>query len=84
MLRLEFAALRVREAVSALSGKALGFAKDERGASMVEYALMAVAVIAIVGAGVAVLGGAFSDMFGDLAGELSTAAGDVATAATST
>ena len=84
MLRLEFAALRVREAVSALSRKALGFGKDERGASMVEYALMVVAIIVVVGAGVGVLSGAFTDMFTDLSGELGDAVADASSAAAST
>ena len=79
MLRLQLAALRVLGAWSALYRKALGFGKDERGASMVEYALMVVAIIAVVAAGAAVLTDAFDDMFSDLATELSTAVDQVGT-----
>ena len=82
MLRLQLVALRMLGALSALARGVRGFGKDERGASMVEYALMVVAIIAVVGAGVGVLSGAFTNMFTDLAVELSTAADDVASAAT--
>ena len=80
-MRLQLAALRGLGAVSALSRKALGFGKDERGASMVEYALMVVAIIAVVGAGVGVLSGAFTTMFTGLSGELADAVSDVAATA---
>ena len=39
------------------------FASDTRGVSTVEYALIVVAVAAIVGAGAAVLGGTFKGIF---------------------
>ena len=44
----------------------LAYIEDRTGVSTVEYALIVVAVIAIVAAGAGVLGDAFSDMFGDL------------------
>ena len=42
------------------------------GVSTVEYALIVVAVIGIVGVGIGVLGGSFNDLFADLASELET------------
>ena len=73
--------VRLRGALSALSRSALGFGKDERGASMVEYALMVVAIIVVVGAGVAVLQGGFDTLFADLTSELAGAVAAVSTAA---
>ena len=42
------------------------FFKESRAVSTVEYALIVVAVIAIVGGAAALLGGAFKDLFEDL------------------
>ena len=82
MLRLELTVVRFLGALAALSRRALRFGKDERGASMVEYALMVVAIIVIVGAGVGTLSGAFTDMFTSLSGELSGAVAAASSAAT--
>ena len=49
------------------------FFKESRAVSTVEYALIVVAVIAIVGAAAALLGGAFKDLFGDLTNEMAGA-----------
>ena len=74
--------VRLRGALSALSRSALGFGKNERGASMVEYALMVVAIIAIVGVGVTVLQGGLDTLFTDLSGELVDAVDDITDAIT--
>ena len=47
---------------------------ETSGVSTVEYALIVVAVIAIVGVGVATLGDAFNDLFTDLSSEMGKAA----------
>lgn len=46
------------------------FLADLRGVSTVEYALIVVAIIGIIGAGAAVLGGAFGDLFDDLSEQM--------------
>ena len=46
------------------------FLADLRGVSTVEYALIVVAIIGIIGAGAAVLGGAFGDLFEDLSDQM--------------
>lgn len=46
------------------------FAADLRGVSTVEYALIVVAIIGIIGAGALVLGGAFGDLFDDLSDQM--------------
>ena len=47
---------------------------ETSGVSTVEYALIVVAVIAIVGVGVATLGNAFDDLFTELSDEMGKAA----------
>ncbi|MCZ0943925.1 MAG: Flp family type IVb pilin [Gammaproteobacteria bacterium] len=47
--------------------------KDRSGVSTVEYALIVVMVIAIIGGGVTVLSGGFDEMFKELATELKDA-----------
>ena len=81
MSRVGWLLLRLQGALPILSRKAIGFGKDERGASMIEYALMVVAIIAAVGAGVAVLQGGFDDLFADLSGELTGAVAAVSASA---
>ena len=54
-------------------GRLLRFVKDKSGVSAVEYALIVVAVIAIIGAGVAVMGDAFEGVFADASVQLSKA-----------
>ena len=54
-------------------GRLLRFVKDKSGVSAVEYALIVVAVIAIIGAGVAVMGGAFKGVFKEASVQLSKA-----------
>ena len=53
------------------------FIRDRRGVSTVEYALIVVAVIAIVGVVAANLSGAFTDLFDDLTAEMNAGAADV-------
>ena len=43
------------------------------GVSTVEYALIVVGIIGIVGAAVVILGGAFDSMFGELSGRMTAA-----------
>ena len=47
-----------------------GYIEDRTGVSTVEYALIVVAVIAIVGASAGVLSGAFDDLFKGLEGQI--------------
>ena len=49
------------------------FAQDVRGVSTVEYALLVVGIITVVGVGVALLSGAFTDMFEALSDRLTAA-----------
>ena len=55
---------------SRLLGRFLRFVEDRSGVSTVEYALIVVAVIGIVGIGAGLLTNAFEDLFGDLATEM--------------
>lgn len=63
----------VRKQLSRLSVLAVKFAADLRGVSTVEYALIVVAIIGIVGAAAALLGGAFDTMFTTLSGRMTAA-----------
>ena len=58
------------------------FRDDIRGVSTVEYALIVVAVIAIVGVAAGLLGDAFTSTFQDLSERMTDAAADVSNAAT--
>lgn len=62
--------IAVKTAVIWTRGQVARFVKDTRAVSTVEYALIVVAVVAIVGAAAAVLGGAFDTLFDDLGAEL--------------
>ena len=63
-------------------GRLLRFIDDKWGVSTVEYALIVVAVIGVVGVGAAALSGAFTTLFADLTTEIAAASDDVSTAAT--
>ena len=54
-------------------GRFLRFVEDRTGVSTVEYALIVVAVIAIVGGGVGLLSGAFKTLFDDLTADMKAA-----------
>ena len=56
-----------------LSQFGMRFLADLRGVSTVEYALIVVGIIGIVGAGVLVLGDAFTDMFTALSAKMTAA-----------
>lgn len=56
----------IRKQLFRLSALAVKFAVDLRGVSTVEYALIVVGIIGIVGAAVLLLGGAFDAMFTEL------------------
>ena len=59
------------------------FRDDIRGVSTVEYALIVVAVIAIVGVAAGLLGDAFTSTFQNLSERMTDAAGEVSSAAAS-
>ena len=65
-----------------LREQVMRFRDDIRGVSTVEYALIVVAVIAIVGVAAGLLGDAFTDTFADLSDRMTGAAQDVSNAAT--
>ena len=52
---------------------ALRFVLDVKGVSTVEYALLVVGIIGVVGVGIAALGGAFDQMFQTLSTKLTAA-----------
>ena len=54
------------------------YAADLRGVSTVEYALIVVAIIGIVGVGAGILSGAFTALFEDLSTRMTQGAGAVA------
>lgn len=57
------------------------FLADVRGVSTVEYALIVVAIIAIVGVVAGIMGDAFETMFQDLSERMTDGAEDVSSAA---
>ena len=64
-----------------LREQVMRFRDDIRGVSTVEYALIVVAVIAIVGVAAGLLGGAFESTFQDLSDRMTGAADVVSSAA---
>ena len=58
-------------------GRLLRFVKDKNGVSAVEYALIIVAIVAVVGGGVAILGEGFKDLFQDVSTQMQNAASDI-------
>ena len=64
-------------AVIWLKGQFSRFAKDRQAVSTVEYALIVIAVIAIVGTGAALLGGAFNNLFAGLENNLNNTVADI-------
>ena len=67
-----------------LQARAMCFLLDVRGVSTVEYALIVVAVIAIIGVAAGMLGDAFETTFEDLSDRMTDAAGQVSSAAAAT
>lgn len=63
----------VRKQWSRLKLRAVRFLSDRKGVSTVEYALLVVGIIGIVGVGVAALSGAFEGMFQTLSDRLTAA-----------
>ena len=63
----------IKKQLSRLNALAVKFAVDLRGVSTVEYALIVVGIIGIVGAAVGLLSGAFTQMFEDLSGRMTAA-----------
>ena len=60
----------VPDAMRRLFSHAKAFLAVKRAVSTVEYALIVVAVVAVVGAGAAVLGGAFKGLFTELKSDI--------------
>ena len=69
LLAISCAIARTVTSARSLAG---AFLKDSRGVSTVEYALIVVAVVAIVGTGAVFLGGQFETLFDTLKTELKT------------
>ena len=67
----------VKRGVCGVGTSVKRFFKESRAVSTVEYALIVVAVIAIVGGAAALLGGAFKDLFGDLTTEMGGSVAEV-------
>ena len=63
-----------------LQAQAMRFLLDVRGVSTVEYALIVVAIIAVVAVAAGLLGDAFTATFADLSDRMTDAAGDVSSA----
>ena len=63
-------ATAVVHAVVRTQNRVARFAKDTRAVSTVEYALIVIAVIAIVGVAAGILGGQFQALFNTLGNEL--------------
>ncbi len=61
-------------------GRFLRFIDDKYGVSTVEYALIVVAVIGVVGVGATALSGAFDSLFEDLTEQIEAASDTVADA----
>ena len=61
------------KSISSHAGRFLRFLQDKAGVSAVEYALIIVAVIAVMGFGATALTGGFQDLFTDLQTELTDA-----------
>lgn len=68
------------ELYAQVGAKVTTFVLSPRGVSTIEYALITIAVIGIVGAAVAALGGAFSGLFDTLSDDLDSARSAAATA----
>lgn len=66
----------IKRAVRGVGISVKRFFKESRAVSTVEYALIVVAVIAIVGGAAALLGGAFKGLFENLKTEMQTAVAD--------
>ena len=62
-----------RERCLSLAGCVLAFLHGRRAVSTVEYALITIAVVSIVGASIVLLGGSFENLFGELQSELNDA-----------
>ena len=69
-----------RERYLSLVRCVLAFLYSRRAVSTVEYALITIAVVSIVGGAIALLAGAFDGLFADLNAELNTARSAAGTA----
>lgn len=69
--------VRTRCAIGRAAGRVKEFVAESRAVSTVEYALIVVAVIAIVGIGAGMLSGAFKGLFKDLTTEMGKSVDEV-------
>ena len=63
----------VRDATRRLFARTKAFLAVKRAVSTVEYALIVVAVVAVVGTGAAILGGAFKGLFEEMEDQMEAA-----------
>lgn len=68
----------VRQALVSAKNSVARFLGDERAVSTVEYALIVVAIIAILGVAATALSGAFGDLFDNLANQMDSGFDNVA------
>lgn len=73
----------VRQALVSAKNAVARFLGDERAVSTVEYALIVVAIIAILGVAAGALGGAFGTLFNNLADEMNSGFNNVRSAISS-
>lgn len=73
--------VRTRCVIGRAAGRVRAFFAESRAVSTVEYALIVVAVIAIVGVGAGMLSGAFKGLFTELTDTMADAPGEVTTKA---
>lgn len=71
----------LKSLIRRIQARAMCFLLDVRGVSTVEYALIVVAIIAILGVAATMLGDAFETTFEDLSDRMTNAAGQVSAAA---
>lgn len=70
LLRVRNLARRAGRNIGDLPSRCMAFLADSRGVSTVEYALLTLAVVIVVGAGAVTMGGAFEGLFENLETEL--------------
>ena len=75
---------RTRCVIGRAAGRIRDFFAESRAVSTVEYALIVVAVIAIVGIGAGMLSGAFKGLFTDLTDTMGDSVSDVQTEVSAT
>ena len=74
---------RIQRLWNFAASKGRRFARNQRGVSTVEYALIVVAIIAIIGVAAGTLGDAFEGLIGELSNQMNNASGTVTNNASS-